>query len=167
MSDKENGSHQRWRVFSRLRALRDRPLAAEVLGCSVALLVLIGFFTATKTQREKVSASRGFIGIVRNDENFYMTNMLLGRDYPLLAHIRKAFPPGTMVAVTPCDRFRYPNVLRGRRQRFWLALLPEYPIGPSKLVICPQDQVRPTDKLIRRGYWFVLVRREPDEGTGK
>ncbi len=167
MSDKKNGSRERWRVFSRLRALRDKPLAAEVLGCSLAALMLVGFFLNSGEVRKRVRNSRQMSRFIHSDNDFYKTPPLLGGDYRLVSSIRKSLPPGTTIAVAACSRSKYPTPILGRRQRFWLALLPQYPIGPSPLVICPSDQVTPADRLIQRGQWFALIRREPDVETEK
>ena len=91
---------------------------------------------------------------VRSEEDFERTLPVLGPEYPVLRRLRDDYPPGTSVSVQARGRF----VARG--QRFWLVLLPTYPVdGGSGLVICPASYATPHDDVLERGHEFVLLRR--------
>jgi len=122
--------------------------------------MVLGFFLNGRKLRRRVRLSREFSDRIRTDADMYRTDVLLGGDYRLIEALRDIFPPGTRVAVADCPRSRYRTLrILGRRQRFWLPLLPDYPVGPSDLLICPLDQVRGGDHLVQRGELFALIVR--------
>ena len=80
---------------------------------------------------------------------------ILERETPdILQRLQAEVPPGTPVSVTGTGRFV------ARAQRFWLALLPAYPIASNaELRICPIPCAEPGDEELERGGEFVLLRR--------
>lgn len=93
-------------------------------------------------------------GALQNDDAFYATPLVLGEEVAILRHIEGALAPGTAIAVEGSGPFEE------RRQRFWLALLPRYPIaGDAGWLVCPAPCGRAGDALVARGRDFVLLRR--------
>ena len=120
-----------------------------VLGAVVALGV-----AQTADVREAARVAAGFAPLVRTDEDFHRSPAGLGAEYAVVESLRRERPPGTRVAL-PGD-----STLDASRKRFWLALLPEYPIaGDAALVICERPCARPGDALLGRGDRFELRER--------
>jgi hypothetical protein len=93
-------------------------------------------------------------GLLQSDDDFHATPLVLGDEVAILRHIRSALPPGTPVAVTGDGPFEE------RRQRFWIALLPEHPIASNApWLVCPVPCGAPGDAVVARGRDFVLLRR--------
>jgi hypothetical protein len=117
------------------------------------LLVLLAFvYAATGELRERVAfASRTPL---RSDADLYRAPVVLADEYPLLEWIRANVPAGTEIAVPWDERFPL------RIQRFWLALLPAYPIASDAgLSVCPRSCVGPDDVVLAQANEFVLVDR--------
>jgi hypothetical protein len=100
---------------------------------------------------EEARASRTAI---HSNDDFLRAMGVLGPEFPLLRALRQARAPGTPVSL----RMQGESVARG--QRFWLALLPEYPIRQgADLVICPRPCAGPGDAVLARGREFELLDR--------
>ena len=68
--------------------------------------------------------------------------------------VRRELPVGTAISVEPSEAHAE------RQQRFWLALLPEFPIASrAEWAICPAPCAGPGDRVVAAGHEFVLVRR--------
>jgi hypothetical protein len=92
-----------------------------------------------------------------NDEDLFRSEPILGPESPILARLRSEVAPGTPISL-PLRRDA--SVTRG--QRFWLALLPEYPIASdAELVICPLPCAEPGLDPVEQGSEFALMRRTP------
>lgn len=92
-------------------------------------------------------------GALRSDDDFYATPLVLGEEVAILRRL-ESLPAGTPVAVTGSGPYEE------RRQRFWLALLPEHPIASdAELLICPLPCGGPDDRVVARGQDFVLLSR--------
>lgn len=99
--------------------------------------------------------TRGALG---NDDDFYAAPPVLGDEAPILRYLERRVPPGTPVAVTGDGPFEE------RRQRFWLALLPEHPIASdADLLICPLPCGGAGDRQVARGRDFALLQRAKPE----
>jgi hypothetical protein len=91
-----------------------------------------------------------------SDEDVLRSEPVLGPESPILARLRRDYAPGTPIALPLTSA----SVTRG--QRFWLALLPEYPIASNaELVICPLPCAESGLVLVQRGAEFGLMRRSP------
>jgi len=89
-----------------------------------------------------------------SDEDLFRSEPILGPESPILARLRSDHPPGTPVSLP----LRGASVTRG--QRFWIALLPEYPVASdAELVICALPCAEPGLELVERGSEFALMRR--------
>jgi hypothetical protein len=97
-------------------------------------------------------------GLLRGDDDFFATPLVLGDELPILSHVRRELAPGTAVALSGDGEHEE------RRQRFWIALLPEYPIASdARWLICPAPCGAPGDEIVARGRAFVLLRRAEAE----
>jgi hypothetical protein len=93
-------------------------------------------------------------GLLQSDDDFHATPLVLGDEVAILHHIQSTLPPGTPVAVSGSEPFEE------RRQRFWIALLPEHPIASdAPWLVCPAPCGAPGDAVVARGRDFVLLRR--------
>jgi hypothetical protein len=93
-------------------------------------------------------------GVVTSDAVFYATPLVLGGDVEILRYVVRELAPGTVIAVEGSDAFEE------RRQRFWLALLPQYPIAQDAAWrICPAPCAGEGDTVAVQGRDFVLLRR--------
>ena len=93
-------------------------------------------------------------GAVRSDAELYATPLVLGDETAILRHIARELAPGTPIAVEGSGAFEE------RRQRFWLALLPQHPIAADAAWrICPAPCAGEGDTVAVRGRDFVLLRR--------
>ena len=129
-----------------------RAVAAWLLLAAVAVLAWI----RTQDLRALLRDVEPTRGALRSDSDFYATPLVLGDEVAILRHVESALAPGTPVAVEGSGRFEE------RRQRFWLALLPEHPIAAdAEWRICPAPCGGEGDELAARGRDFVLLRREP------
>jgi hypothetical protein len=91
-----------------------------------------------------------------SDADVLRSEPVLGPESPILARLRSDYAPGTPIALPLSGA----SVTRG--QRFWLALLPEYPIASdAELVICPLPCTEPGLVPVERGAEFGLMRRSP------
>jgi len=141
-------------------------VAAEILGCIVAALIFAGVLASADGLRNMLSVARQTRSLINTQDDLFRCKPVLGRDFVLVRTLRDRFPRDTCVRIAECPPSRYPQTkILGRRLRFWLALLPDYRIGPSQLVICPHDQVRKHDELLKRGELFSLVRRRADQSN--
>ncbi len=124
-------------------------LALGLLAAFVALL-----FLRSGDVRENAAVARESAQAIRSDADFFRSHPLLGFEYPILRRLQADVRPGTPVSLTARGRHV------ARMQRFWLALLPEYPIsGTARLAICPTGCERPGDRVMERGDEFVLLER--------
>ena len=97
-------------------------------------------------------------GALTSDADFYATPLVLGEEIAILREVERALAPGTPVAVEGGGRFEE------KRQRFWLALLPEHPIAANAAWrICPAPCADDGGEVVVRGRDFVLLRRAPAE----
>jgi hypothetical protein len=97
-------------------------------------------------------------GALRSDDDFYAAPLMLGAEVAILHQLRGTLAPGTPVAVEGSGPFEE------RRQRFWLALLPEYPIASdAEWLLCPAPCGGEGDAVAARGGDFVLLRRAAPE----
>jgi hypothetical protein len=101
-----------------------------------------------------LAEARASRNVIRSDADFYRAMAVLGPEHPIADHLYAFVARGTPVAVEGPGRFT------ARRQRFWIALLPDYPIATdAQLVICPAPCAGPDDTLLAQGQEFQLVRR--------
>jgi hypothetical protein len=140
---------------------RSAPPAAPTLARIAPLLVLglvAGFIVLRASSLgpllEVARASRAELA---SDEDLFRSEPILGPESPILARLRSEVAPGTPISL-PLRRGA--SITRG--QRFWLALLPEYPIAShAELVICPLPCAEAGLDPIERGSEFALMRRSP------
>lgn len=93
-------------------------------------------------------------GVVTSDAVFYATPLVLGPEVEILRYALRELAPGTAIAVEGSGAFEE------RRQRFWLALLPQYPIAQDAAWrICPAPCAEAGDTVAVQGRDFVLLRR--------
>jgi hypothetical protein len=99
-------------------------------------------------------------GLVESFSDFLRTPLLLAGEYPLYEHVRRELAPGTPISVEG------DGAHEERRQRFWIALLPDYPISPAaQWAICPAPCAGPGDRVVATGAEFVLVQRGAAPGA--
>jgi hypothetical protein len=97
-------------------------------------------------------------GAVQSDADFYATPLVLGEEAAILHYTLRELAPGTAIAVEGSGAFEE------RRQRFWLALLPQHPIaGDAAWRICPAPCAGDGDTVAVQGRDFVLLRRAAAE----
>jgi hypothetical protein len=164
-------------AFDRLGGGEERPFAEYVYD------LMPGFvharyrqptYAALRIKKLQAARSGNFLrnkNIPYNDDLLYRSDMMLGDDYVVYAYVRRMHPPGTRI------RLEYTPALGGeiggRIQRFWLALLPEYPlVDDSPLVLGPRDQTnlkwrQPGDEELITGQYTVLVRRRWADGGAR
>ena len=93
-------------------------------------------------------------GALQSDADFYATPLVLGEEVAILRYVERELAPGTPVAVEGDGPFEE------RRQRFWLALLPEHPIAAdAQWRICPAPCGDADEAPVVRGREFALLRR--------
>ena len=121
------------------------------------LLALLGWiWIQTEPLRAGIAA---LPAAAYSSEDFLRDPRMLGAEYPVYAALLADFPTGTAVDLPP-DESQVERV-----QRFWLALLPEYPIrSGAELCICPADELDPQDRVLARGKFFALVDRRGEIG---
>jgi hypothetical protein len=125
---------------------------------SWGLLALVVLLAATRALDlgEALAEARASRNAIRSDADFYRAMAVLGPEHPIAGHLHASVALGTPIALEGPGRFT------ARRQRFWIALLPDYPIASdAELVICPAPCVGPDDTLLVQGQEFQLVRRSP------
>jgi hypothetical protein len=119
----------------------------------LAAITALGFARAGDL-REMVDFARATRDAVRSDDDLLRSPGVLGPEAPLFETLRRQYPPGTAVAV----HGHAGSVARA--QRFWLALLPLYPIrGDAALRLCPHPCDEPGDRVLARGVELVLLDR--------
>ena len=102
----------------------------------------------------QIREARASRGAIQSEDDFYRAAAVVGPEQPLVNEIRATLPTGTPIAVEGDGRFT------ARRQRFWIALLPDYPVSATaEYAICPAPCAQEGDRLLRRAYEFELVRR--------
>jgi hypothetical protein len=123
-------------------------------GWLLLALVLMLAWQRSQDLRALIRDAAPTRGLLRSNDDFYATPLVLGDELPILRSLRSASAPGTPVALTGDG----PHA--ERRQRFWIALLPEHPIASdAPLLICPVPCGTPEDEVVARGREFVLLRR--------
>lgn len=132
----------------------DRRWDREAGAWLLLALVLALAWQRTQDLRALLRDAAPTRGVLHSDADFYATPVVLGDEIAILRHIRSALAPGTPVAVTGSGPFEE------RRQRFWIALLPEHPIASdAPWLVCPAPCGAPGDAVVARGRDFVLLRR--------
>ena len=119
------------------------------------LLALVGLLAVFRAQElaAPLAEARASRHAIRTERDFERAMAVLGPEHPIVDRLRTLAEPGTPVAVEGPGRFT------ARRQRFWIALLPDYPIrSDAQWVICPAP-CREGDRVVARGEEFLLVRR--------
>ena len=145
------------------RAAPGLERAAPLLVLAIVLTMVAWRASDLATPIEVARMSRAELA---SDDDLYRSEPILGPEYPILARLRRDHPAGTRVAVPLAGA----GTALTRGQRFWLALLPEYPIaGDAELVICPLPCREPGLTLVERGEEFGLLRRggPPAERSGE
>lgn len=126
------------------------------VGLPILPLVIVVLLVAAHTGdvREMAHVARDSQLAIRSEADFYRAPQVLGRDYAIVRFLRREVPPGTPISV------RGRGAMLGRSQRFWLALLPEYPVsGGARLRVCADPCAEPGDRMLVRGDGFVLLER--------
>lgn len=130
---------------------RSSVLAWLGLAVGVALIGL-----RAEPLRDKLDEARASQGVVTDDRAFYRANAVLGPEAPILEAVRTQLPRGASIRVTGEGSAE----LVGRRQRFWLALLPDYRVtGDAETEICPRACAQGALEVLAEGASFVWVRR--------
>ena len=130
-----------------------REIAAWLLLAAIAALA----WHAAGDLRALVRDTAATRGALRSDADFYAAPPVLGDEIAILRHVERELPPGTPISVE--GRGAYEE----RRQRFWLALLPEHPIErDADWRICPAPCGGPGDTLAVQGRDFVLLHRSAE-----
>lgn len=109
---------------------------------------------ATADLRGLLAAVAPTRGLLHSEADFLRTPLVLAGEYPLYEQVRRELAPGTPISVEG------EGAHEERKQRFWIALLPEYPISSrADWAICPAPCAGPEDHVVAAGAEFVLVRR--------
>ncbi len=132
-------------------------LTRHVVG-GVALLTVI---TLTLTRSGKLRQVHGESAAsalaLQTDDDVQRLPRMSGGDWPLIAYIRRNFPPGTPVSI-PWVHRAPGRIMKG----FWVALLPDYPVRPdAELAIIFIPRLRPQHEVVLSGDRFALVRTRP------
>jgi hypothetical protein len=131
-----------------------REIAAWLLLAVIAALA----WHATGDLRALVHDTFATRGALRSDADFYAAPPVLGDEIAILRHVEREIAPGTPISVEGSGAYEE------RRQRFWLALLPEHPISAdADWRICPAPCDGAGDTVAARGRDFVLLRRSRAE----
>ena len=131
-----------------------REIAAWLLLASIAALA----WHSTGDLRALLRDTAPTRGALRSDADFYAAPPVLGDEVAILRQVERELAPGTPISVEGGGPYEE------RRQRFWLALLPEHPIAAdADWRICPAPCDRAGDTVAARGRDFVLVRRAAEK----
>jgi hypothetical protein len=129
-------------------------IAAWLLLAVIAALA----WRSTGDLRALVRDSAATRGELRSDADFYAAPPVLGDEVAILRHVERELEPGTPISVEGSGPYEE------RRQRFWLALLPQHPIAAdAEWRICPAPCDGAGDTVAERGRDFVLLRRSPEK----
>lgn len=127
----------------------------------LAAILVLGFLRSDDV-RQMAELAWQSRSLIRSDADLLRTQMVLGPDYALVERLKREHPPGTPVSV----QGRGPSL--GRSQRFWLALLPDYPIrADARLVLCPPPCAGAGDRVVAEGDEFVLLERADAGAPGE
>jgi hypothetical protein len=119
----------------------------------LALVVALVAVRATGLER-RFQVARMSEAELQSDEDLLRSEPVLGPEFPILAWLEREHPRGARVSLALSGA----AVTRG--ERFWLALLPRYPIASdADLVICWLPCNDPELSLVARGESFALMRR--------
>ncbi len=131
--------------------LRSSGLAWLGLVAAIVLLVL-----RAEPLRGKLDEARASRDVVTDDASFYRAHAVLGPEVPILEAVRAQLPRGASIVVTGEGSAE----LVGRRQRFWLALLPDYRVtSHAETEICPRACAADAAEVLVEGASFVWIRR--------
>lgn len=126
----------------------------------VLALVAASAWLASSDLRALLHAVAPTRGLVASEQDFLRTPLLLAGEYPLYERILSELPPGTPISVEGDERHVE------RQQRFWIALLPDFPIASrAEWAICPAPCAGPSDRVVATGMEFVLVQRGAAPGA--
>jgi hypothetical protein len=123
----------------------------------VALLLVLGltWARADKVRAQLVTAERTR-QLVKSDDDLYRLPRYVGTEWPIVAHLRSHYPPGTAVSA-PWHRRSTLRIMLG----FRIALLPEYPMrADASLLLIRRGRVQEHHRIIASGFDFVLVERQ-------
>lgn len=133
------------------------PLRARIRGAAPWLvlgIVLALAWLATADLRQLLRDTGPTRGRLKSDADFYASPIVLGDQGPILRAVQELVPPGTPIAVEGEGDFEQ------MKQRFWLALLPTWPIAADAgWLLCPTPCGRPADTMVARGGQYVLLQR--------
>jgi hypothetical protein len=136
---------------------RSTPASALAWGAWVLVLALA--WLGSGPVRAKLAEARASREVVRDDDAFYRAHAVLGPEMPLFEAVRERLAAGTPIAVTGTG-------VEGtaRRQRFWLTLLPQYPVSDGAATeICPRACLDRASEVLAEGRDFVWIRRAPSQ----
>jgi len=135
------------------------PTRSSVLAWLGLALVLGLVWVRAAPLRAKLAEARASRDVVVDEDAFYRSYAVLGAEMPLLEAVRARLPRGAAIAVSGEGSAEFV----GRRQRFWLALLPGYAITEdAETEICPRACVARADEVLAEGESFVWIRRAPE-----
>jgi hypothetical protein len=135
--------------------MQERPRSRRAAGAWL-LLALVAALAAARGRdlAPALAEARASRDAIRSARDFERAMPVLGPEHPIADHLRSSVAPGTPVAVEGPGRFT------ARRQRFWIALLPDYPIASdAELLICPAPCAGHERSRLASGGEFWLVRR--------
>ena len=133
---------------------KDNVLLKEGAGLAALVLMTLFFFSKNSDVHEAVTHARNTRASIQRDEDLYRSDPMLGETYAILEKIRRELPEDTSISIPKDNRYT------GQIQRFWITLLPQYPIRKkADYVICSRDNILPGDQELEQGGPFVLVRR--------
>jgi hypothetical protein len=134
-----------------------QPLWARVRGAAAWLVlaaVLALAWIETSELRRLLRDTAPTRGQLATDSAFYASPILLGDNEVILRAVQEVVPRGEPIAVDGGDGFEQ------IKQRFWLALLPTWPIAAdAEWLLCPNPCGRPEDTLMAGGGQYSLIRR--------
>jgi hypothetical protein len=134
-----------------------QPFGGRIRGAAAWLVlgvVLALAWIGTSEVRRLVRDTAPTRGRLETDAAFYASPIVLGDNAVILRALQENVPPGTPVSVEGDGGFVQ------TRQRFWLALLPTWPIAAdAEWLLCPNPCGRPEDTLMAGGGQFSLLRR--------
>ncbi len=137
--------------MNRVGALR--ASISHGMGLIALVIVLALLWTQADPVRRQLATAARTRHEVTSDDDLYRLPGYVGGDWPIVAHLRSHFPPGTAVSI-PRRRAFDRRIMHG----FWFALLPDYPVrSEASLRITLRRLVDSHQRILVGGSTFALV----------